>query len=492
MKELNIISVVQAQSNLTAEQCKKYYNYLGITPKSTEINDLDVLIKQIELVNKDIKIFDNFYFGYTIPQIGKEFDLLRFGNNYTINIELKSIDTGGKIFKQLERNEYYLSFLTEKIYCFTFVTNSNKLYSLDSRGTIIERTVNELIQLLYHQDVNNLVEIDKLFNPSNYLVSPFNSTLKFIYGEYFLTQQQEIIKKAVNLEINKSNASFVSICGKAGTGKTLLTYDIGKDFINNNRKVLIIHCGILNEGHTKLINDYKWDIISIRNLNVESLSNYDLIIIDETQRIYPTQLDKIIEAVKSINNSCVFSYDKQQCLRSWETNNKIDERIQITTSAFVHELTLKIRTNKEIASFINCLFDKSKVLPKIEMTNIELSYFNNTTDSKRFISKLVSDDWKVINYTPSTKFNHPYDEFKLALADSTHEVIGQEFDKVVVVIDSYFYYNGDNLSAKNNGNSYYYNPPQMLFQMMTRVRKKLKIVVIDNPEIMDRCLSIIS
>lgn len=33
---------------------------------------------------------DFFLFDYTIPQIGKEFDLLRFGANYNINIELKS------------------------------------------------------------------------------------------------------------------------------------------------------------------------------------------------------------------------------------------------------------------------------------------------------------------------------------------------------------------------------------------------------------------
>lgn len=492
MKELNLMSVVQAQNNLDEKQWKKYYDYLGIEPKPTEIKDVEALIKQIEIVITDIKIFDNYYFGYTIPQIGKEFDLLRFGTDYTINIELKSIDTGGKIFNQLERNEYYLSFLKEKVYCFTFVTSTYKLYSLNSKGKMVERTINELAQLLFHQDVNNYVDIDKLFNPSNYLVSPFNSTLKFIYDEYFLTQQQEKFKKSTNLEINKSEASFISICGKAGTGKTLLTYDIAKDFINDGKKVLIIHCGILNAGQNKLINDFSWNIIPIRMLDVLGFSSYDLIIIDETQRIYPAQLDKIIMAVQASKNSCIFSYDKQQCLRSWETNNKIDERIETSTSSLVHQLTEKIRTNKEIASFINCLFDKCKAIHKMDRSNIELSFFNNTDDAKRIIKKLESEDWKVINYTPSNRHNHPYDDYKLAAADSTHEVIGQEFDKVVVVIDSYFYYNGENLSIKNNGNDYYYNPQQMLFQMMTRVRKKLKVIVIDNQEIMDRCLSILN
>jgi hypothetical protein len=45
----------------------------------------------------------------------KEFDLLLFGKDCIINIELKSISTEEKIFKQLERNKYYLSFIEKNI-----------------------------------------------------------------------------------------------------------------------------------------------------------------------------------------------------------------------------------------------------------------------------------------------------------------------------------------------------------------------------------------
>ena len=72
---------------------------------------------------------------------------------------------------------------------------------------------------------------------------------------------------------------------------------------------------------------------------------------------------------------------------------------------------------------------------------------------------------------------------------NTHEVIGQEFDNVVIVIDDSFKYNalGD-LVADNC----YYSQRQMLYQIITRTRKKLHIVIINNEYMLNRCLDIIN
>ena len=54
---------------------------------------------------------DNFIYGFSIPQISKEFDLLKiYENGPVINIELKSrmIDEK-KIEYQLKKNQYYLT-----------------------------------------------------------------------------------------------------------------------------------------------------------------------------------------------------------------------------------------------------------------------------------------------------------------------------------------------------------------------------------------------
>ncbi|MEC2486524.1 hypothetical protein P9W99_24545, partial [Bacillus cereus] len=63
-----------------------------------------------------------------------------------------------------------------------------------------------------------------------------------------------------------------------------------------------------------------------------------------------------------------------------------------------------------------------------------------------------------------------------------------EFDNVIVVIDSHFIYYKNLLTSKKD---YYYDNIKMLYQMVTRARKKLHIVIIDNEEILEKCLNIL-
>ena len=42
------------------------------------------------------------------------------------------------------------------------------------------------------------------------------------------------------------------------TRKTLLVYDIAREFIQDKKSVLAIHCGKLNQGHNLLNEKYNW------------------------------------------------------------------------------------------------------------------------------------------------------------------------------------------------------------------------------------------
>jgi chromosomal replication initiation ATPase DnaA len=127
-------------------------------------------------------------------------------------------------------------------------------------------------------------------------VSPFNSTEKFIRDEYFLTHHQEEIKgQVINASQNTSQPCFISITGSAGTGKTLLIYDIVKNVLGAQKRALIIHCGYLNDGQNKLISQYNWEITSIRDYSRYNLSAYEMVIVDEAQRIRPNKLESIVE-----------------------------------------------------------------------------------------------------------------------------------------------------------------------------------------------------
>lgn len=170
--------------------------------------------------------------------------------------------------------------------------------------------------------------------------------------------------------------------------------------------------------------------------------------------------------------------------------NKIPEFIKINTSPKVYTLTSKIRTNKEITAFIKSLFDKSRIIEQYQYESVELVYLNNMGEAKAFMSSDIVGDWKLINYTPSLYGTHQYEDYHNPdISTKTHNIIGQEFDKVIVVIDQDFKYRNDSLVYTKKC---YYNPGLMLYQNITRARNKVKVVIINNIEVMSRCLQILN
>lgn len=490
MKRINVLSLIQAHNALRNDDFNTFLKFYGITLKQDEINDLSVFVSDFYAVC-DAKACEDYYVGYRIPQIGKEFDLLRIGEENIVNIEIKREATQEKVQKQLERNNYYLAATGKTIYNFTYVSRSKDLYFLTPERQLQIVELKWLSDVINGQIVHRLPNINSLFDPSHYLVSPFNSTQRFLGGQYFLTHQQEEIK---NLLLSKftgdSQPTFHAITGSAGTGKTLLIYDVAKELICRNSRVLIIHCGYLNEGQQKLNLQNGWDIIPIKNYAQYEFSNYSVVIIDEAQRIYPNQLSDIEQKIRKTSGQCVFSYDKVQTLANKEEYWDIDGKITSINPIVSFKLTDKIRTNKEIASFIKALFDKSQKFDHANEGNIELNYFNSIDDAKDFLGSIQSQGWEVLRFTPSQYNNEHHESYSSIFSKTSHSVIGQEFDNVAVVIDQYFMY------SKRTGKLTYtagahYAPIKMLFQNLTRTRKKLNIVIISNTEILTRCLAVI-
>lgn len=490
LKSINILSLVQAFNSLDEKVYANYLKHYDIDIKREEVVDLKSLVAKLEGKTSNNKIFNGYFVGYKIPQIGKEFDLLRFGKERVINLELKSESTHEKIEKQLKRNKYYLSYLETPQHNLAYVSSTEKLYMLNNDNNLEEVDFSYLEDLLSNQMVSRFDNADELFNPSDYLVSPFNSTGKFLSDNYFLTSQQENIKSQIAQSfISASKYTFISIAGSAGTGKTLLTYDIVKELKINKKKPLIIHCGYLNEGQ-KVLNANGWEIIPIKSVKYYDLSNYDAVIIDEAQRIYPNQLKDIVEKISSINGFCIFSYDKLQTLSSTEKRNDIDAKIDSIDNIVKYNLSEKIRTNKEIALFMKSLFNNKRNFLNINKGNIVLNYFERIESAKEYVDSLDGSEWEVIRFTPSQYNKEHHEEYSDHEKKSSHGVIGQEFDGVAVIIDKYFSYdkNGDLIYREK----VYYDPVKMLFQNITRTRKKLNLVIIGNENILDRCVFILN
>lgn len=489
MKKINILSLIQANASLSPACFQNYLKLHGINIKPAEIEDLKSLVRGIYVFSNNVNNFDAFYVGYKIPQIGKEFDLLRFGKNYIVNIELKQSCPEHKIASQLRRNRYYLFCIGRPVYNFTYVSDVNVLFCLQPNDVLVRMDICHLPNLLAGQEVDRTEDVDGLFEPSDYLVSPFNSTQKFLREEYFLTHQQEEFKSQILGKFDGPKlAKFIAVVGSAGTGKTLLVYDIAKEALKLFKKVLIIHCGKLNEGQFELI-QHGWNIIPIKDYLRQDFSPYDAVIVDEAQRITSYQLKTIVAKIEESLGNCIFSYDKLQTLHDSEHNANIGAEISIVRDIVTYKLSEKIRTNKEIANFIRVLFNSKRDLPASKTNNIEITYFGNMEDASSYLESLHGYGWEVLKFTPSRFNNEHHEKYFKNYRKTPHQVIGQEFDAVAVTIDQYFSY-------RENGELYYraqtyYQMVKMLFQNITRARKRINVVIVNNPEVMARCVSIL-
>lgn len=488
MKSINLLSLAQAHSSLGVNEYRDFLRYYGIDISDSEVLDVKILVGEMFALLSFVNVFNDFYVGYKIQHISKEFDLLRFGSNYIVNVEVKNESTWDNIRKQLVRNKYYLSHISRVVHNFCFVASAKKLFKLSSSDDLEEVRLDFLNQILSAQNLIKLENPDVLFNPSEYLVSPFNSTDKFVGGQYFLTGQQESIKDSILNSVVAGKASFISLTGGPGTGKTLLTYDIVKS-VRGSLRTLIVHCGQLNEGHLKL-KQLGWDIVSIRDFNIYNLASIDLVVVDETQRIYSHQFDKLVADALVSHTSCIFSYDKQQTLSSAESKVDIESKINAVGNIVKHKLSDKIRTNKEIANFIKLLFDvKRNNISVSKCGNIDFSYFTDLSIAKSYLALISTEGWEVLRLTPSRFDNEHHESYSQLSSQNSHRVIGQEFDNVAVVIDEYFSYdpNGRLIYCSRT----YYDSVKMLFQNITRTRKKLKLIIIGNKQVLNRCLSVL-
>lgn len=471
--------------------------------KPVEVMTLEKLCYELQHLFVPFSVFDGYYIGYIIKQISKEFDLLRFSDDMIVNIELKSnrlaeSEKIDKILDQMIKNHYYLNAIKKKIYIYTFVEDDGLYRYNEDTQTTEKVNISELADILISQTFNEDILPDKLFLPFNYLISPFTKTEQFIDGKYFLTKHQENIKESIMKALD-GDYSFSCLTADAGTGKTLLLYDIAKNYIDSS---IIIHCGKLNSGHNKLISDYKWNIQPIKNIPVikESAekiitSDIKVIFIDESQRINSGQLDMIIKISSQYKIPIVFSYDPKQYLNRNENKDIYDyltNNYDISSygcEMTKYRLTKKIRTNPKIASFISNLLKIGSEMAGRSYENISVEYFDSMNEMTQYIQYLEQKKkWKFIKYTTIERTDKNISYVSDLSDTNAHDVIGQEFEKVAFVMDNNFRYDDHN-NLTYNQNSFY-DLSGMFYQIITRAVGKLKIIVYNDELLYCKLLSI--
>ena len=476
MQAMNIMSLVNAKQDLSDYNFQSYSRNFGLSPKlrASELADIAILIEKLQSIGAETKHFNEFFVGYTIQQISKEFDLLRIGSNFVLNIELKLESTEERIKSQLVQNAHYLRFLNIPVYNFTFVTNCRSLYKLEN-GNLIEAQMEELLLLMKKQDIVYDVVIDEIFDPIHYLVSPIEKPSSFMNNEYFLTAQQTTFKIEM---MNKTThfREWLALEGGPGTGKTLLTYDMAKQYMSQGQSVTIVHCRPLHDGQRILNEQFNWDIVEIQNWN--TAHNCDVLIIDEAHHLTRKQLQQILQYEKIYEPKIIISYDPQHYFNGSEIIDEVEQHVNLTR----FELKVIIRYNKEIHTFINCLFDMSYESMYTNFKHISVQYFSNRKDAHEYLSSLQEQSWKVINVVNDLKRE------KLTISN---DIIGQEYDNVAALIDDHFYYKSNLRLACYGIDTTYEQPTKILFQSLTRTRRKLVLVIVDNEPVLKNVLSIL-
>lgn len=388
-----------------------------------------------------------------------------------------------------------------------------KIFRYDKK--LKESSIDELLECAHKIEEARDNNIEDLFRPTDYLISPFNNSEKFIEGRYFLTDQQDKIKKEITDNIKKKK-SLYSIAGEAGTGKTLLLYDIAKTLSSDEKfSVGIIHCGNLNKGQIYLNDQFKnynksISIIDIKQITKGNkkeklawLKEHQILCIDETQRIRSYQLKYILDIFNKEMDikGIIFSYDPKQKMSRFECWKKIQD---ILKDNIVKEkkLTGNIRTNKEIHYFIENMLDLNEKHNKEGVyKDIDIVYTPKICEINRIADFYIKKGYTYIGYTlakESSLEEAPADmrHKNKILADYlgrysfSHSVIGQEFDKVITLIDDNFEYDSNGkLQAKEHPYKNFLFRG-MLYQNLTRVREKLCIIVFNNKDVFEKLIEI--
>lgn len=455
-----------------------------------EIDSLRLLTDALVEQGITVRDTDGFYFGFVIPLIGKEFDLLKVTGKYCLNIELKSQDVGEEsILAQLRKNRHYLTLLGRELMLFTVVTDTLTCYRL-SDDELVRSDIREIARALKKCNAAYHGRIDKLFRSSEYLISPEEDPEKFLQGQYFLSPAQDYVKSELLKDIaDTSYCAFFHIYGRPCTGKTLLIYDIAKQ-LSDGGKVLIT-CGEEPSDGLKAISAAieNLDFISEADIvSPESIGGYDFVFADEALRIEPAVFDTIIRAAETYEQVCIFSTDPSALLTDPERENDIGGRISSLGLSGEYELSERLRVNMEIQTFIMKLKHlECKTERSYEFEHVSINYANDIDEARGIIRYFRDRGYVFINAHryPDSPFEDLEESF------GYRHVAGREYNSVVMLMDDSFAYDEGGylrgIPEPDPAHPY----PNIFYSGLTRVREHLALVILDAPELLDNILSII-
>lgn len=511
MKSINLFSFTR----IPTEYASEYLNMLSdreqkMKVKPHEFETVKQLVSALDIQAVSLSCLDGFFFAYSIHQIGKEFDLLKIEKDkLVLNIELKCEPISeADIEKQLRQNHYYLEFIAPEIRLFTFVGSTGELYRLDGDDFRIS-SLAELSEAMTDFGEYMTADIDQLFEPKHFLISPFTDPEKFLVKKYFLTQQQRDIRDSIlqQLEIgegdwqetiqkrrdirsnienadynpkNKKTPKLFGITGGIGSGKTLLLYDIARSISVRESSCCIIDSGTLSPAHAYL--NCNWDRVDIVDLHilkdndpeqmlsadtiVHQLEAYDFILVDEIHRMEPSIVQRLLTAGVQKSVTFICTYVSQDWLSRAERYHNILTLLTEYPGFTEWILSKRIRTGVDNAAFYRNMLEMNAV-PRGDMdySSVDVIYATDQEEAQR-VAAYYED---ILHYTcPNQRRVDVKKETEL------------EYDNVLIVVEGSLGYDGEGVLCDLAHPQSEMELDTQMYRYVTRTRKKLCILVIAN------------
>lgn len=489
---INLLSFYGSQVDSEIFQCYKKIN--GIEKlKDSEIQGVNKIFEEFKTINDDDyrdKRFSGYFLGVRYKGVvSEEFDILRFSPENIINIELKSQMVEEKdLLRQLQRHSYLLSSISSEctVSLYTFVHETSKLYKLDEA----RQKLNEIsFEQLFDEIPNDFIERNLLdeIDDTAFIISPYSEPERFFNGQYFLNIEQEEAKN----RIIKTTKKYIGLQGAAGTGKSLILFDLAKELANNGKKVLFVFCSAMSDSTIKKIDQCsQFKFIDIRSITpILDKYEFDVVIIDESQRLKEDQVIKLINLINEKRiEKLILALDKAQTLKPEENRLNLYGNLvgrQKEAVEFIDCLTERVRTDKELATFIRKFFNvKEKNLDVLNFPKVNVVYFENDCHARWFIETCVNLEGFVSIEMPQKRqwSGTTLPKFYKDSLDG-FTVIGREYDKVLIPLTNRVKHNEEGQLIVPVESTYKYLAVNGLFQAMTRVKSQLLLVVVKNKKL---------
>lgn len=479
MKPSNLLSIYQGGQALASLGKAAEHRYKVL--KSHELATMRAFCDSLKAEGCTVADLDGFFAGYAIDRISKEFDLLRFGCDCIVNIELKAplrrANKEEKILRQMRTNHHYLSFLGRPLHLFTYVDKDGFYAYCPDTHSLRPSSAAEIAALLHRQTLDENADPDQLFVPSNYLISPFADTERFLQGEYFLTTTQQSVKDDVFRTLRHQPGTCFLLSAAAGTGKTLLLYDIIKSVRAQGGSAALLHTAPLSKSQLYFRCRLGWAIHSLSDVHPAPLcSRFPLLLIDDAQHLSSADLDALAHAAQTSGTTLLLAYE---AIPELHLDPAASSRVLL--SAHYPELPLrstalsaKIRINSALSAFISNLFHIGAVPLHNTSDCVSLDYLYEAADLRAYASHLTSHGWTLLTNAAAGP------GFSLADCDAIdlRHAAGREHNRVAVILDRRFFYDpAGHLQTTDQTSA----ALRALYRIVTRTNDQLKLILYNNP-----------